>query len=318
LGLCLVAGRQASAGKKKAKKLGGQSARIAALRRTLNGTLSVCLPQNGGVLSFRRHRGGGGIDYDLAKAVATALGVKLKVVWYESEAEEESNPVDEVNAFISYGLCQMSASFALFADAIAQGPGRSVRLPRYRHMPEGDVGKIVDLSQLIVSQPYRSTRFVVVLPGNSTLKVTRLADLEGKRILAEEGTLAGAIAMQYQGGSLRATVDLVPPGPKTLWIMEAGKHDAALIELDKFDAHRKQDRISKLKLSGYEHSIRYNIALVSTVMHKDLIAYANTVIAAGLKDGSIAAMARRAGMTYRPPDGDRIRGPLSFTELARD
>lgn len=276
------------------------------------------MAQNGGVLSFRRHKGGGGIDYELAGAIATALGVKLKVVWYESENEEESNPVDEVNAFMSAGLCELSASFPLHADAIAQGPGRSVRLPRYRHMPESDVGKIVDLSQLIVSRPYRSTRFVVVLPGNSTLKVTRLADLDGKKILAEEGTLAGAIAMQYQGGRLRNNVDLVPPGPRTLWIMEAGKHDAAIVDLDKFDAHRKQNRISKLKLSGYEHSIRYNIALVSIAKHKDLIAYANTVIAAGLKDGSIATMARRAGMTYRPPDGNRIRGPLSFRELARD
>ena len=270
------------------------------------------------MLSFRRHSGGGGIDYELAKAVATALGVKLKVVWYESENEEESNPVDEVNAFMSAGLCQMSASFPLYADAIAQGPGRSVRLPRYRHMPESERGRIVDLSQLIVSRPYRSTRFVVVLPGSSTLKVESLADLDGKKILAEEGTVAGAIAMQYQGGRLRATVDLVPPGPKTLWIMEAGKHDAAIIDLDKFDAHRKQDRISKLKLSGYEHSIRYNIALVSIAKHKDLIAYANSVIAAGLKNGTIAAMARRSGMTYRPPDGNRIRGPLSFRELARD
>jgi hypothetical protein len=80
----------------------------------------------------------------------------------------------------------------------------------------------------------------------------------------------------------------------------------------------KQNRVSKLKLSGYEHSIRFNIALVSIAKHKDLIAYANTVIAAGLKNGSIAAMARRSGMTYRRPDAMRVRGPLSFTELARD
>jgi ABC-type amino acid transport substrate-binding protein len=276
------------------------------------------LPQNGGVLSFRRHKGGGGIDYELAKAVATSLGVKLTVVWYESEDDEESNPIDEVNAFMSYGLCQMAASFPLHAGAIAQVPGRSVRLPRYRHMPEGDVGKFVDLSKLIVSRPYRSTRFVVVLPGASTLTVKRLADLEGKRLLAEEGTVAGAIAMQYRGGLLRDKVDLVPPGPKTLWILEAGKHDAAIIELDKFDAHLKQNRVSKLKLSGYEHSIRYNIALVSIAKHKALIDQANKVIAAGLKDGSIAAMARRSGMSYRPPDAKRVRGPLSFTELARD
>jgi hypothetical protein len=280
--------------------------------------LSVCLAQNGGVLSFRRHDGGGGIDYELAKAVAASLKVKLKVVWYESENDEESNPVDEINAFLSYGLCQMSASFPLYIDAIAQGPGRSVRLARYRHMPQSDVGKIIDLGQLIVSRPYRSTRFVVVLPGGSTLKVSRLADLEGRTILAEEGTVAGAIAMQYQGGRLRAKVDLVPPGPRTLWILEAGKHEAAIIELDKFDAHLKQNRISKLKLSGYEHRIRFNIALVSIAKHKDLIAFANTVIAAGLKDSSIAAMARRSGMTYRPPDGNRIRGRLSFRDLARD
>jgi len=261
------------------------------------------------VLSFRRHSGGGGIDYELAKAVASSLGVKLKVVWYESENDEESNPVDEINAFMSYGLCQMSASFPLYADAIAQGPGRSVRLPRYRHMPEGDVGKIVDLSRLVVSRPYRSTRFVVVLPGTSTLKVTRLSDLDGRTILAEEGTVAGAIVMQYQGGRLRAKVDLVPPGPRTLWILEAGKHDAAIIELDKFDAHRKQNRISKLKLSGYEHSIRYNIALVSIARHKDLIAYANNVIAAGLKNSAIAAM---APYRIRPPCSRERPGSASL------
>ena len=318
MGIRFIAGRKDAGRKKKAEKNSFKPEKLTALKKKLGGKLKVCLAQNGGVLSFRRHKGGGGIDYIVAKAVADALGVTLKIVWFESENEEESNPVDEVNAFMSYGLCQLAASFPLHRDAIGQGPGRSVPLARYRHMPERDVGRIVNLRQLIVSAPYRSTRFVVVLPGSSTLRVKSLADLDGRKILAEQGTVAGAISMQYQGGLLRDKVDLVKPGPRTLWIMEGGKHDAAVIELDKYDSHRKQNRITKLKLSGYEHSIRYNIGLVSIDRHQNLIAFASAVIKKRLADGSLARAAVKSGVSFRAPDSPLIRGRLSFRELARD
>jgi hypothetical protein len=271
------------------------------------------------VLSARRHRGGEGIDYALADAVARSIGAKLEVVWYESEYELENDPVDEVNAFMSYGLCQLAASVPLVTGILKQGAGKAVRLPRYRHMLDRDIGKVVDLGPLIASAPYRSTRFVVVLSPNArSLQVNTLADLEGKRILAEEGTVAGAIVMQYHGGILRNSVDLVAPGPKTLWLLERGKHDAAFIELDKYDNHRKQNRISKLTLSGYEHSIRFNIAFVSIPRYRDLIAQVDAVIAAGLHDGAIARMSKRAGVTYRAPVKPRMRGGVSFIELAKD
>ncbi len=318
MGLCLFARRQGGTRKKKVFRRDREAAQLNRLGKSLGGTLSVCLPQNGGVLSYRRHSGGGGVDYEVLKAIAASLSVKFKVVWYESEDEEESNPIDEVNAFMSYGLCQMAGGVPLHRNVMNRGFGSSVPLPRYRDMPPSAVGKVVTLDKLVLTAPYRSTRFVVVLPGGSNLTVRTLTDLSGKRILAEQGTVAGAIAMMYRGGMLRQKLDLVPPGPGTLWRLEGGKHAAAIIELDKFDGHRKQNGITKLRLSGYEHRIRYDIGLVTIDRHAQLAAHASALLRVLVADGRVAAFAERAGVTYRPPTETAIRGQLSFRELATD
>lgn len=69
------------------------------------GVLTVCIARNGGIMSGWRHDGGTGLDYDLSAELAERIGLKLEPVWFESEQEEESDPVKESYAMLSYGLC---------------------------------------------------------------------------------------------------------------------------------------------------------------------------------------------------------------------
>ena len=50
---------------------------------TTPGTLTACLAKNGGVMSSRRAKGGDGMDYEVAAALAAEMGVPLEVRWFE-------------------------------------------------------------------------------------------------------------------------------------------------------------------------------------------------------------------------------------------
>jgi mono/diheme cytochrome c family protein len=289
------------------------------LKGELHGMLRVCLAENGGAMSYSHGKKTGGLDLAVSTLIAEKLGVGLKVTWFESEEEEESNPVDELNALLTHGLCDLSASFPLYAPALEQGPGKTSLLPDYRGKPREDRWLHIKLGRLIASRPYRASPLVVVLgPNAKKTEIRSLRDLAGMQIIAEEGTLPGAIALNYGAGALRDNLTLVPPGRATLRRLETGKFDAAFVELEKFDGYRLRKPDTKLSLSSYQHSMMFNMGFVALEKSQALITAVNAILKDALADGRIAALAKANKVSYRAPRLPTIRLAIRPVDLIRD
>lgn len=313
-------GKEAGAGKSDGARPTHRNVVAAAdLKGELRGVLRVCLAENGGAMSYSRGKRSGGLDLAIGAMIAEKLGVAFKVTWFESEAEEESNPVDELNALMTHGLCAMSPSFPLYAPALEQGPGKTSMLPDYRGKPREERGLHIKLGRLIASRPYRASPLVVVLgPHAGKTEIQSLKDLTGMRLIAEEGTLPGAIALNYGAGALRDKLTLVPPGRATLRRLEANEFEAAFVELEKYDGYRLRKRDTKLSLASYQHSIMFNMGFVALEKNRALIAAVDAVLKDALADGRIAALAKENQVSYRAPASPDIRGPIRPIDLARD
>ena len=224
---------------------------------TTPGTLVACLAKNGGVMSGRRAKGGTGLDYELSRALAEALGVALDVRWFESEQDEESTPVKEAYALLAYKVCDIFPGFALYEMFFDDFDVARAALPRWDMRPQSLEPRVhVDLRPISVTHPYaRMEMGVVYCNSEFERKIQKISDMEGLKIGVEQGTLAGVLTLRQ--GTEKMVSDSVTrnPGPKFLWQMEQGEFDAALTTTGAYDFHKKQNVMSTLLLGAYRHPL---------------------------------------------------------------
>ena len=192
--------------------------------------LRVCLDQNASLLSSKRGDKTQGFDLLVSQAVAKRLGRVLELQWFESELDEESNPVLEANALLSDRRCHLIAGYPLFATALGEPSAKRARLPDFEGAKREDRRRWVPLDAVAASRGYRYSPLVVVVrPEAAGRRIENLADLKGVPLGAEEKTLSGAILMSYRGGMLREQITSVAPGKGLLEGIERGDYGAALV-----------------------------------------------------------------------------------------
>ena len=270
---------------------------------TTPGTLVACLAKNGGVMSGRRAKGGTGLDYELSRALAEALGVALDVRWFESEQDEESTPVKEAYALLAYKVCGIFPGFALYEMFFDDFDVARAALPRWDMRPQSLEQRVhVDLRPISVTQPYaRMEMGVVYRSSEFERKIQKISDMEGLKIGVEQGTLAGVLTLRQ--GTEKMVSDSVTrnPGPKFLWQMEQGEFDAALTTTGAYDFHKKQNVMSTLILGAYRHPLGINLSIAMLESKKALRDIINPLIDAMVKDGMMAQLGARASHTYAHP-----------------
>lgn len=279
--------------------------------------LTVCLAKNGGVMSARRSRGGAGLDYELAAALAGRLGLDLRVEWFESEQDEESTPIREIYALLSYGVCDIVPGFALYETALGGLYRTRAALPRWDNRP-ADLGREfqVDLEPVAVSAPYaRMEMGVVYRDAGFERDIEKLADLDGLRVGIEQGTLAGVLTLRQ--GTERMVAEAVTrnPGPDFLWRMEQGEFDAALVTIGAYDFHKKQNFVSTLVLDQYRHPIGFNLGVAVAERNRALLERIDPVIAELVADGGMAALAAKSKVTYAPPRAPVVQPKLTMRDI---
>jgi len=281
------------------------------------GTLTVCLAHNGGAMSARRADGGIGLDYAVAAAVADHLKLDLKTVWFESEVEEESDPVRETFAMLSKPLCDLVPGHPLYAPAVGKSRWPTARPPRWRRLKDLEhVEPLVPLKPITVTEPYRRNEIGIVLaPSAGDRTVVRLDQLAGLRVAAEQGTLAGAILMAQAPAIIRERLSFWVPGPKFLWEMEAGKFDAALVDVSEFDFHKRQNGITRLRLADYRHSLSFNFGFAVNTENAGLKDAVDEAVGRLLADAAIKPLARAQNLHYAPPRKPHMRHALSPMDL---
>ena len=270
---------------------------------TTPGTLVACLAKNGGVMSGRRAKGGTGLDYELSRALAEALGVALDVRWFESEQDEESTPVKEAYALLAYKVCDIFPGFALYEMFFDDFDVARAALPRWDMRPQSLEQRVhVDLRPISVTHPYARMEMGVVYRNSEfERKIQKISDMEGLKIGVEQGTLAGVLTLRQ--GTEKMVSDSVTrnPGPKFLWQMEQGEFDAALTTTGAYDFHKKQNVMSTLILGAYRHPLGINLSIAMLERKKALRDIINPLIDAMVKDGTMAQLGARASHTYAHP-----------------
>lgn len=275
--------------------------------------LKVCLDENLPPLSMHHHgKPGSGFDVALAQAVATELGRRLKVQWFESKLDEDSSPALEANALLSDGKCALLGSYALTKDSLVVPGIKTAKLPDFEGATKDDHKRRVALGVLVPSQPYVYSTLTVVLGAKAhDHHVGGLSDLAGLRIGIESGTLADAILMNFHHGELIDNIThLVPGRDDLLGALDQGRLDATLVDSRRLDAYRATHSDAKLTASGYYYPIGANRGYVALAGERDLLAAVNKALSDLQDKGRIAELAHDAGLTYLPP-----REPLILDEV---
>ncbi len=283
----------------------------AATARADDDPLKVCLDENLPPLSMhQRGKPDSGFDVALAQAVAGRLGRPLRIQWFESKLDESSSPALEANALLSDGRCTLVGSYALTRDSLKVPGVKTAKLPDFEGATRDDRRRRVPVGVLAPSQPYVYSPLTVVLGEKARgRKISGVGDLAGLRIAIESGTLGDAILMTFENGRLIDHIThLVPGRHDLLGALNGGEFDATLLDLSRFDAYRVGHPDSRLAASGYYYPIGVNRGYVGLASDPALIAAANKVLSDLQAAGTIADLAKAAGLTYLPPVQPAILG----------
>jgi len=283
----------------------------AAAARADDDPLKVCLDENLPPLSMhQRGKPDSGFDVALAQAVAGRLGRPLSIQWFESKLDESSSPALEANALLSDGRCTLVGSYALTRDSLKVPGVKTAKLPDFEGATRDDRRRRVPVGVLAPSQPYVYSPLTVVLGEKARgRKISGVGDLAGLRIAIESGTLGDAILMTFENGRLIDHIThLVPGRHDLLGALNGGEFDATLLDLSRFDAYRVGHPDSSLAASGYYYPIGVNRGYVGLASDPALIAAVNKVLSDLQAAGTIADLAKAAGLTYLPPVQPAILG----------
>lgn len=290
------------------------TAALLAMATTAHATddpLKVCLDENLPPLSLhQRGKPDSGFDVALARAVAERLGRPLRIQWFESKLDESSSPALEANALLSDGRCGLVGSYVFTRDSLVVPGIKTAKLPDFEGATRDDRRRRVPIGVLAPSQPYVYSPLAVVL-GEKTRgrKISDIGDLAGLRIGIESGTLADAILMTFEKGRLIEDIThLVPGRDDLLGALNRGDFDATLLDLRRFDAYRATHPDTKVSASGYYYPIGFNRGYVGLASDPALIAAVNKALSDLLAAGTIADLAKAAGLTYLPPVKPAILG----------
>ena len=103
-----------------------------------------------------------------------------------------------------------------------------------------------------------------------------------------------------------------------LALLEAGKFDATLVSLDRFDAWRIAHPSSTLHRTGYVHPLRINIGFVARAESTEVLAAANRVINQAIASGELERWTTEAGSSWVPPAEPQVSGPIGLPDLIRE
>lgn len=270
------------------------------------GTLTACLDVKGGIMSSRRTKGGAGFDYEVLAAVADRLGLELDVTWFEGDQDEFEDPVPQAYAMLSMPLCDVVAAHPVFPGADGPIPTDRAAPPYWDEQPDHwRPGDQVNLAPIRRTRPYmRAVQGIVFSDRIEADDIDGIAGLANYRIGVQQGTLGEAILRRQGPPAAMAEAVTVAPGPNFLWEMEKGAFDVTLTDTAAFDFHHRQNMLSKLKLGTYRHPLGVNIALATAEKNEGLRASIDAALAALLAEGAMADLAKKARMTYTPPNDE--------------
>jgi len=265
-------------------------------------------------LSYRAGGEERGLEIAVARAIAAELGRPLKVVFFESQYEREVSLAQEVNAMLSSGVCDLASGYALFAADLGAPSRPNARTPDHDGAKPRRERPFVTLGRLAATRAYYAMAMGVIT-RESGMRVDSLADLQGQRVGAITGTLAGSALHLYRNGVLQKGLVTLSQLDDLLAALEAGRFDATLTPLNKYDAYRLAHPGTRLARAAYVHPLRINLGFVGLESEPAVLAAGSRAIEQAIATGELARWAQAAGVTWVAPEAPDIQPPFSLGSL---
>lgn len=279
--------------------------------------LTVCMADDNPPLSHERDGHVAGLDVKIAAAVARELKRPLAVVPFESKPESESRLADEVNALLSSGVCDLASGFPLISSDLGPPSRPTSRVPDHPGAKRRPLREWVPLGTLASSRAYHASAMGLVVRDAARGGIT-LAEPGDARIGVTAGTMAGTIVSLYRNGKLRPQLVGLSKSQDALDELEAGRIDATLVSLDRFDAWRLLHPASALKRTAYLHPLRINIGFVGLAANSAALSAVDRVIASEIATGALARWGAESGVTWIAPTDPQVSRPIGLPDLMRE
>jgi ABC-type amino acid transport substrate-binding protein len=280
-------------------------------------SLPVCVAENNPPLSYEAKDQVRGLDVRVAQAIADELKRPLKLVPFESKYEAESTLSQQVNAMLSSGVCELASGFPLISNDLGPATRPTARVPDYPGAPRPPQRAWVPLGTLAPSHAYHAVAMSLIVQDAAREGIT-LAQAGDARIGVTAGTLSGTAVSLYRNGKLRAQTVGVAQNEDALDQLEAGKFDATLVSLDRFDAWRIAHASSSLRRTAYLHPLRINIGFVARAESSEVLAAANRVIDGTIASGDLQRWTTEAGSSWVAPAEPQVSGPIGLMDLMHE
>jgi len=276
--------------------------------------LKVCMAEGNSPLSHRAGKEPRGLDVAIAQAIASEMGRPLKVVFFESEYERETTLAQEVNAMLSSAVCDLASGSALFAADLGAPARPNARTPDHDGAKPRRQRPFVALGKMAATRAYHAMAMGVVTrdPG---MRVESLADLQGLRVGAITGTLAGSALVLYRNGALQKGLVTLSQREDLLAALEAGRFDATLTPLNRYDAYRLAHPGTRITRATFIHPLRINLGFVGLEGETTLLAAAVRVIERALASGELGRWAEAAGASWIRPEAPDIQPSFTIGSL---
>jgi ABC-type amino acid transport substrate-binding protein len=279
--------------------------------------LKVCMADGNAPLSYRVNSEPRGLDVALAQAIASETGRPLEVVFFESEYERDKSLVHEVNALLSSGVCDLATGYALFASDLGAPTRASARTPDYDGAKPRRQRPYVPLGRIAATRAYEAAAMGVIT-REAGLRVDTLADLQGVRVGAVSGTMAGSALIFYRNGILTKGLVTLSQREDLLAALEAGRFDATLTPLSRYDAYRLAHPNTKIVRAAFVHPLRINLGVVGLESEPATIVVADRAIERALASGELARWADAAGASWIRPVPPDVQPAFTIGSLRSD
>jgi ABC-type amino acid transport substrate-binding protein len=161
--------------------------------------------------------------------------------------------------------------------------------------------------QAFIFAPYAREHLVVLHNPKTLEQVYNPEDLEGRKIVVEQGTGAASAIMGYKGGLLRERVSLYKNGIDAAKTVLDGKADAAFVSLAQAEAalfalklDRKDWAFSKLTLPGVPPN-GWPLGMAVKADNKELAGLLDAALDALRSSGELLAIFQAHGLTLAAP-----------------
>ncbi|KAA0984465.1 transporter substrate-binding domain-containing protein [Pseudomonas sp. ANT_J12] len=257
------------------------------------GELKVAVYKDFAPYSFEDAGQPRGVDVDLAQALATALGVKLKLIW--APAGEKLD--DDLRDYI-WRASQLHDQ--QLADLMMRVP-----YDRDYSQKRNELGELEN-DHVVMFGPYQNEQWQVAYDRRRLHSVGSVAVFEQHPIGVEVDSVPSFYLTSVFNGMLAAKTHHYPGVPQAFAAMKAGEVDAVMAMRGEVDwqVHEAHDPQVALAQNAYPNmgKQRWEIGMAVHESNRQLSYALEEALEAMIREGSVQAIYARYGLQYEVPE----------------